>query len=508
MPEYRNFRSRASDQSTYMQVDVAEPDLAILAAKAIRALEYANSDNPWLCRTADGPVRLHHDARGQLVVEPLTESKLSFELSESVRFIRRSESNGAQTARPPRELARFVFAHLDLPFPILDQISHIPQFGPDGVLRATSGYDAALRVYFDLPPELKALNISPRPDDDEVQQCLGCFPKFFLGEFPFVGPPDRAHATAALLLPFVRPMITGPTPLHLLTKPTPRTGATLLTQVIGTIIGSPMTLLDECRSSDEWSRRILTALLASPWAVLLDNVSRLLSTSLAAAITAHPTPFSGRLVGSSQLGSAPAACCWFATGNNPQLSPELLSRSVPIELDARTDRPGKRTFRDRNLLSSTARRRPLLVWACLTLVQAWIAAGRPRGEEILGGFEDWAATMGGILRVAGVPGFLTNRDKHEREADTERPLRAFFGSWWQRHKDQPVSTAEILDLASALDHPNKSEQGRKVALGRLLGQHRGRCFDGLRLVDCGLSNNSQSWRLESFPPEAAHRPGE
>jgi len=50
-------------------------------------------------------------------------------------------------------------------------------------------------------------------------------------DFPFADEASRANALALLLLPYVRPLIVGPTPLHLITAPTQGTGKDLLAQL-------------------------------------------------------------------------------------------------------------------------------------------------------------------------------------------------------------------------------------------------------------------------------------
>jgi hypothetical protein len=62
----------------------------------------------------------------------------------------------------------------------------------------------------------------------------------------------------------------------------------------------------------------------------------------------------------------------------------LARRSVLIRLDANVERPAERKgFRHPNLLAYARGNRGQLVWACLTLIQAWVAAGRPSGSENL-----------------------------------------------------------------------------------------------------------------------------
>ena len=82
-----------------------------------------------------------------------------------------------------------------------------------------------------------------------------------LGDFPFVGNAEEAHASALTLQPFVRELIQGPTPLYLLEKPTAGTGASLLvsaTTMIAT--GRHPTMLTEGKDEDEWRKRITATL--------------------------------------------------------------------------------------------------------------------------------------------------------------------------------------------------------------------------------------------------------
>ena len=70
---------------------------------------------------------------------------------------------------------------------------------------------------------------------------------------------------ALLLLGFLRGMIDGPTPLHLIEKPTPGTGATLMVDAIATILtGAGASVMTEGRDEDEWRKRITAKLRQIP----------------------------------------------------------------------------------------------------------------------------------------------------------------------------------------------------------------------------------------------------
>jgi hypothetical protein len=102
----------------------------------------------------------------------------------------------------------------------------------------------------------------------------------------------------------------------------------------------------------------------------------------------------------------------------------MARRTVRIRLDAKAERPDLRTgFRHANLKAWVRENHEWLVWSALTMIQAWIAAGRPRGRKILGMFEPWAETMGGILDVIRIPAApsVTPKRKASSTAAISRP---------------------------------------------------------------------------------------
>ena len=175
--------------------------------------------------------------------------------------------------------------------------------------------------------------------------------------------------------------------------------------------------MTEGRDEDEWRKRITAKLLQGPQFILIDNIrSRLDSAALSAALTSEI--WEDRVLGHSRTAAIPMACVWLATANNPGLSLEVARRTVAIRLDSGVEKPWQRQgFRHPKLRYWARQHRGQLIWAALTLVQAWIAAGKPAGQQSLGSYESWAEVVGGIQEVAGIPGFLGNLDKVYGEAD-------------------------------------------------------------------------------------------
>ena len=278
-------------------------------------------------------------------------------------------------------------------------------------------------------------------------------------------------------------------PLHLIDAPTPGTGKGLLADML-TIpaTGRSAEIMAEGRDDEEWRKRITAILIRAPGFILIDNVRRRVdSSALAAVLTAGH--WTDRLLGQSKTVTLPVRAVWLATGNNVGLSNEMARRSVWIRLDARRDTPWTRTdFRHPQLGAWALEHRGRLIHACLTLIQAWLAAGRPAGTATLGSFETWATTIGGILAVAGVPGFLGNAHALYAQADEEVQMwRAFVLAWWDTHHQQEVGTEELYKLA--IDETllpevlgDGGERSQRTKLGKALGRMRDRIIGPYRIV--------------------------
>lgn len=297
----------------------------------------------------------------------------------------------------------------------------------------------------------------------------------------------------------------GPTPLHLIEKPTPGTGATLMVDAIATILtGTGASVMTEGRDDEEWRKRMTAKLRQIPAMVLIDNLRhRLDSSAVAAALTA---PFwEDRILGVSEMARMPIRCVWVATGNNPEFSNEMARRIVRIRLDAHVERPWQRAgFRHPDLLRWVRTNRAHIVAAYLTLCQAWIAAGRPRGTRTIGSYENWSQIVGGVLEIARIEGFLGNLDEMLEASDSEGMVwRNFVCAWWDRFGTAEVGTADLYELALKCEPPLPlgagNEKSQRIRLGKALVRMRDRIFDhagiARRIAASGISHQAKRWQL-------------
>jgi hypothetical protein len=481
-----------------------EGDLARAVDRAWTVL-LASNRTPWLFRAGGLPSWVVPDDEGRPMVALLTEERLRHILSR-LAYWRRTDSKGDDVpAHPPISQIKSLLATPDPALPILAGIVTTPVFGRAGVLLTEPGYHADARLLYQPVPGFQLPPIPEQPTAEDIAAARELILDDLLGEFPFTSLAERAHAVSLLLLGFLRAMVNGPTPLHLIEKPTPGTGATLMVDAMATILtGLGAGVMTEGTDEEEWRKRITAKLREIPTLVLVDNLKRHLDASaLAAALTA---PFwEDRVLGVSEITRLSIRCLWIATGNNPTFSNEIARRLVRIRLDAGVASPSQRTgFRHPDLMVWVRANRARLAAACLILGRAWIAAGRPRGTRSIGSYESWAQIMGGVLDVAGIEGFLCNIEEMMEASDTEGGAwRGFVSGWWDRFGTAEVGTGDLFDLVGNCEPPLPlgpgNEKSQRTRLGKALGKMRDQVFDmdatRVRIRLIGVSHQAKRWQL-------------
>jgi len=457
-------------------INVSQLGLDAMATAAWDALEGANVP-PVVYGYGNGLAWITEDPRAQLEIERLGDAHIKHRLADVATF-ERDAKGSVKPAVPPQVLAVDMVTVPRRTLPRLYRLVHVPVFLAEGRLLTTPGFDAASGVYYAPTKGLEIPAIPEAPTPADVDAALALLCEDLLEGFPFISASDVAHALALLFTPFLRDLILGNTPLWIIKKPAPRTGASLLVKVFGRIQSgtpvAPATLASGRDGEEENRKRLSSFLLSAPPLLLLDNLSgRVDSMALASALTCWPE-WKDRLLGKTQQLVLPMTTCLVATGNNAVFSTELTGRGVLIALDAETEHPETReNFKHRHLDQWVTAERGRLLGAALTCCQSWIAAGMPARTEgaAFGGFEEWTAVLGGLLDVIGVGGFLANRGELYATADEETAtLKAFLTDWRGRYGAADVVTKELMELAQAhpLNIASKTTHGMLIRLSNLI----------------------------------------
>jgi hypothetical protein len=314
-----------------------------------------------------------------------------------------------------------------------------------------------------------------------------------------------------MILPFVRELVVGPTPLHLVDAPTPGTGKGLLADCAGTIAtGRAVPKVTVPLTDEEMRKRITAQLLEGQPMIILDNLgTKLDSASLAAVLTA--VEWKDRILGFSKMSATlPNRSVWVATGNNVTLSNEIARRSVWIRLSTDLERPHERRgFRHEHLLRHIRAARGELIAACLTLAAGWLVAGRPKPPATvppMGSYEECHEVVGGILAVAGVSGFLANAAELYEAADAEmQPWRDFVLFWAANHGTEAVELLHLYYrlaiseglLTEVLGDERHSDRARQTRLGIALRKYKDCVIAGFR-IEAAESAGFSSGRRQQY----------
>lgn len=353
----------------------------------------------------------------------------------------------AKPRHAPRDLVQSVRTRGDWPgIPPLEAIVQAPTLRAGGELVDEPGYDAPSRLLYHPAPGLQVPTVPRKPPRAAVTAAVELVDDV-LADFPWATSAARANAYALLLTPLVRPAIAGTVPLALVSGTKAGTGKGLLVDVVSRITsGRAPGLTAVPGTDDEMDKRIGALLMAGSTFIAFDEADELRSSSLALALTA--TIVKPRILGQSTMVELPQRATWVACGNNIRIRGDLHRRCYMIRLDAKLARPYERTgFRHPNLIEHVAAHRGELLGAALTIARAWYAAGSPPASipAVVGGFESWTTTIGGILAHAGIDGFLANHIEENRLADEDgAEWEAFLVALHTFFEGRPFTVGDVL----------------------------------------------------------------
>jgi hypothetical protein len=483
----------------------SESDPQDLVQQAARALASA----PHRVFSRDGRLVRVRTGAGRARVEELDEAGLVGLLVETARFVQWGRGGHPRVVEPPRWLVRTLLSAPPPIFPELRGVVHHPIVRPDGSIRAREGYDSETAFWCSLG-ELDIPPVPQHPASEDVEQAQQVVQDLF-HDFPFASQADRANAWSLLLTPLVRTAFEGPTPLFLIDKPSPGTGATLLARLVALVSCGEEAVTPPPEDEAEARKLITAALLTAQEVVIFDDVTALRLRTLSRLLTA--THWESRLLGSNRLARLSNSAVWVASGCNIGVGADLIRRTTLIRLDAKCWRPWERTgFRHPDLLQHAREHRGQILWALLTLVRAWYAAGCPPAPvPVMGGFENWARTVGGVLAACGIEGFLRNRERLYEEMDEQFSGWPGFLRVLQELRTDPFTARWLSDKLQSDEElraaaPESLESFTPRALSEALRRRAGMRFapDGLRVERVGRGREGVLWQVLVDSPTDLH----
>jgi putative DNA primase/helicase len=253
----------------------------------------------------------------------------------------------------------------------------------DGVILDKPGYDLATGLYYDPRnmPEVPAFAKKPTARDalaalDVIDDVLNEF-AFADDDVDGVEGESKSAAISAILAGGIRRVLPM-CPAFLIDAPGQSNGKTLLADLIATIWTGRGAGATQWAGDSAEQRKVITSILvAGDLVVNFDNVTAPIGGPAICSVMTAQESFKDRQLGSTKMLELPSSVLWIFTGNNMTVRDDMATRVLRILLDAMMERPDLRVFNRSDLLGYVRLRRGALVHAALTILRAYIIAGKP-----------------------------------------------------------------------------------------------------------------------------------
>ena len=438
--------------------------------------------------------------KGMSKIRPLPPGQLLLRIADACNLVREVEKGGeiVRTAVPPQKWlieGVFTLGTYGKDVRPLTGIITAPTLRADGTILQAVGYDQKTGLLYQPCDTFPKIPDHPTHPDaaraaDELLEVVR--------DFQFQNEVDKSAWLSMVLSTIGRPSVSGCVPLFAISATCRGSGKTLLADAASIVAFGKPTPKKTFSSNDEELRKAITAIAieALP-CLLLDNVDRTLGGApLDAALTA--TVWTDRvLCTSTTTGELPMRTVWIATGNNLRFGTDLARRVIPIRLVPTVENPEERTgFEQPKLLAWVQSNRPRLAVAALTILRAYIVAGKPpqRGGQF-GSFEGWSSLIRGAIVWAGLPDPLTTRETAKADDTSGAIVRGLIGGLLEMDDYGDGLTARdiVYRLVSSSDsiYSTMREVVLEVAtskgkidaklLGYALRRYRGRIANGCKI---------------------------
>jgi hypothetical protein len=334
------------------------------------------------------------------------------------------------------------------------------------------GYDPASGIYYAGPA------VVPR----EGTECLDAL----LKDFCFKSPGDRTNYVGVLLTALLVPRFIGSKPAALFNGNQPELGKSILAQIIAILRdGRSAETASYNPNDEEFEKRLGAIVRSGATTLIVDNAKahgrnpRIDSPCLERSITDPILSF--RLLGHSASIRAENSHIFCITANTPDVSRDLVTRSVVISLYFEGN-PEQREFAIPDIEGYAQEHRLDLLGELVGMIERWKAIGMPMAK-VHSRFNKrgWGNIVGGILSACGEPDFLANAEEAAATLDeTRREFTELVGVLAD-HPQGTWTSAELVDLCRkhtllVADLGEGSPRALATKMGTLAGRFVGERF--------------------------------
>ncbi|KAA5537982.1 hypothetical protein FYK55_27965 [Roseiconus nitratireducens] len=168
--------------------------------------------------------------------------------------------------------------------------------------------------------------------------------------------------------------------------------------------------------------------------------------------------------------------------NDGTVSEDILNRGLPIHLSPVGHVAERVSPIGNPKLEYLPKKREIIAAELRGMIERWKDEGMPLDHSARHPFSEWAATIGGILKVSGINGFLANYGKRRVADDPVRASIALLGASmagdeWHRPDALTREASNLGILKSMLSSTSQETfESRKRGVGVVLSAHEGETF--------------------------------
>jgi hypothetical protein len=558
-------------------------DLETPVQQAIEALvaqgEVYRRDRKLVVADRSVMLKTRQGERPHLALRALDVANLQRYLARAARFVKRDEEGHLIDKEPSAGLCRRLLDYVgdrSMGLPTVNGVVTAPFLRPDLTLCSTPGYDQATGIFYD--PCGRVFPAMPTLTSDNAPACaqkaIRTLARPFRGYTTATSKKAKTEPGSApgsdhnggpladvdgwdlrqdldrtVMIASLPTLVTAPAtrlrPATMFDAPTVGSGKTRAAEVALIALYRQPPGLIPCDNLDvdpaETGRTLRAALLAGTAGLLLDNVRGevrripylpVLLTGEVNTVRPYHTLDWAEIINVFAV---------HLTGNNARLGSELGRRILMARIDTGEERPDRVAF-DFDPLDEAMVYAEDLVIAALTVVRAYIVAGRPKTQGVpFGSFEEWAHLVRDSLMWAGLPDIVLSIDESfldDSENDAIKlaldQLVAAYGDntnfsagevarrcaereipgddLWQRPEGfsghAPWRHPELREaLGTALEYgqdPKNRSTARlnQVSIGRWFSHVRGKPVGGLKLVRPTQKKGSSTvYRVQCYQTE-------
>jgi hypothetical protein len=459
---------------------------------------------------------------GTPLIRPVFAPRLREDLTRVARWRRLKESKGGETeivpAHPPDWTVAAILAREKWPnIRYLAGIVETPTLRYDGSVIETPGFDQETGLLYvpngPFPP------VPSKPSQKDAMVAAKILTDL-VGDFPFKTDSHKAAWLAALLTVVVRFLIDGPTPIFLFEANTSGAGKTLLSDLISMIaFGRPMTRTGYAHDAIEMDKQITSTALAGDRVVLFDNLEnggRFGNSALDRATTART--YRGRVLGKLEMTpDLDLVCVFFASGNNTVVVSDIARRIILSRLESLVERPEERSdFKIKDVLAYTKIHRGEFVQAALTILRAFIRAGKPDQGLKPMDFLAWSSLIRNAVKWATDLDPCEGREELKDSNPERSQAGALVDAWFDLQTEMSkkgFTTAQVLRelqadsekktfpalrdaLADLWSRTKPGELPSSGTLGMKIQAIRGQVFGDKRFVVIAEHKRAKVWGVE------------